>query len=107
MTTGRGASRDPSSYAAPFRRDIALNISRNEQRVLHVLAQGGFVRHLRDGVRIVAVDCFDRDGRRLVDCDLATFSRLRRRGLVASRDGGPYLLTEKGRRSVRAQPDNR
>jgi uncharacterized protein YjhX (UPF0386 family) len=84
-----------------------LNISRIEQRVLHVLAQGGHVRHLRDGIHIVAVDCFDRHGHRLADCDLPTFGSLRRKGLVASKGGGPYRLTEKGRRSVRAQPDNR
>jgi uncharacterized protein len=84
-----------------------LNISRNEQRVLHVLAQGGFIRHRRDDRRIVAVDCFDRDGRRLADCDLTTFDRLRRRRLITSRSGGPYVISEDGRRSVRPQPDNR
>jgi len=84
-----------------------LNISKIEQRVLHVLARGGRIRHLRDGARVVAVDCIDRDGNRLADCDLATFRRLRRRGFVRSRGGGPYELTELGRRSVRPQLDNR
>ena len=84
-----------------------MNISRTEQRVLHVLAQGGRIRHRRDGGRIVAVDCFDRDGNRLVDCDLATFARLRRRGLIASTGGAPYVASEAGRRAVRAQLDNR
>lgn len=84
-----------------------MNISRIEQRVLHVLAQGGRIRHLRTDRRIVAVDCFDRDGRRLADCDLAVFAGLRRKGLVASKGGAPYVLTDLGRRTVRPQPDNR
>jgi len=84
-----------------------LNISRKEQRVLHVLAQGGRIRHYRTDRRIVAVDCIDRDGNRLVDCDLATFDRLRRRGLIASTGGAPYVVSDAGRRAVRAQLDNR
>jgi uncharacterized protein YjhX (UPF0386 family) len=88
-------------------RDFSMNISRTEQRVLHVLALGGRIHHRRDGTRIVAVDCIDRDGNRLVDCDLATFARLKRRGFVRSRGGAPYELTEMGRRSVRAEFDQR
>ena len=84
-----------------------MNISRKEQRVLHVLAQGGRIRHHRTHRRIVAVDCIDRDGNRLVDCDLATFERLRRRKLIRSRAGAPYEVTELGRRSVRAEFDQR
>ncbi len=84
-----------------------MNISRIEQRVLHVLARGGRIRHHRDGRHIVAVDCIDRDGHRLVDCDLATFERLRRRKLIRSRAGAPYEVTELGRRSVRAEFDQR
>ena len=84
-----------------------MNISRIEQRVLHVLALGGRIRHLRDGRRIVAVDCIDRDGRRLADCDLATFERLRRRRLIRSSGGAPYVLSDLGRRSVRAEFDQR
>ena len=75
--------------------------------MLHVLAQGGRIRHYRKDRRIVAVDCIDRDGNRLVDCDLATFDRLRRRGLIASTGGAPYVVSDAGRRAVRAQPDNR
>ena len=84
-----------------------MNISRKEQRVLHVLAQGGRIRHYRKDRRIVAVDCIDRDGNRLVDCDLATFERLRRRRLIASQGGASYVVSEFGRRAVRSQPDNR
>ncbi len=84
-----------------------MNISKIEQRVMHVLAQGGRIRHLRDGGRVIAVDCIDRDGGRLVDCDVATFRRLKRRGFIHSVAGRPYVLTELGRRSVVSQADNR
>ena len=48
--------------------------------MLHALAQGGVVRHLRDEAgRIVAADCFTRDGHRLADCTLGLFRRLKRR----------------------------
>lgn len=84
-----------------------MNISKTEQRVLHVLAQGGRIRHVREGGRVTAVDCIDRDGRRLVDCDLAAFERLRRRGLIASHHGAAYRISPFGRLCVRAQADNR
>lgn len=85
-----------------------MNISRNEQRVLHVLAQGGFIRHERaDNGRILAVSCFTRDGHLLSDCTIEVFRRLRCRRLVESRASGPYRISQKGRLAVRSQPDNR
>ena len=84
-----------------------MNISRNEQRVLHALAQGGAIRYSRDGDRITAATCFTREGHALAEFDLALFARLRRRGLVASRAGQPYRISPAGLRAVRAQLDNR
>lgn len=84
-----------------------MNISKAEQRVLHVLAQGGFIRHDRgEGRKIQSVLCVTRDGHILSDCTMAVFARLRRRRLIAAR-GGPYRITLLGRRCVRAQLDNR
>lgn len=84
-----------------------MNISKTEQRVLHALAQGGEIRHRRDGRHIVDIECFTREGYRFVGLSLDLFARLRRRGLIASRGGGPYRISLKGLRSVRAQVDNR
>lgn len=84
-----------------------MNISRNEQRALHVLALGGCILHERgEGSKITAVMCVTRDGMILADCDLAVFNRLRRKRLIESRSGGPYRISKRGRVSVRAQLDN-
>jgi len=86
-----------------------VNISKYEQRVLHVLSQGGCIRHRRcdSSGRIIAADCFTRDGFRLTDCTIGLFRRLKRRGLIASQNGQPYRVTRLGLAAVRAQLDNR
>lgn len=85
-----------------------MNISKYEQRTLHALAQGGRIDHHKDAKGdIVAVECFNRDGWRLDDCSLDVFRRLRRRGFIMSRNGGPYRITREGLLAVRPQLDNR
>ncbi|TRW96658.1 hypothetical protein FNJ84_11290 [Paracoccus sp. M683] len=87
-----------------------MNISKREQRVLHVLAQGGCIRHLREddrSRRITGILCMTRDGALLADCDLDLFGQLRSRRLIGSLNGEPYRITRKGRLAVRAQADNR
>ena len=83
-----------------------MNISRTEQRVLHVLALGGRIDHSRSGKRIDEILCVTRDGFILADCTLDVFRRLRRKRLIASAGGGPYRISRLGRVSVRAQLDN-
>ncbi|WP_323033886.1 YjhX family toxin [Paracoccus sp. (in: a-proteobacteria)] len=85
-----------------------MNISRHEQRALHVLALGGRILHQReDGPKIISVTCVTREGMILSDFDMAIFSRLRRKRLIESRSGSPYRISKRGRLSVRAQLDNR
>jgi len=83
-----------------------MNISRTEQRVLHVLALGGRINHSRNGTKVDAILCVTRDGLILSDCTLPVFQRLRRKRLIASSGGGPYRISRLGRLSVRAQLDN-
>mgnify|MGYP001766253040 CR=1 FL=1 len=83
-----------------------MNISRHEQRVLHVLALGGRIDHSRSGTKVDEVLCVSRDGLILTDCTLSVFQRLRRKRLIASESGAPYRITRLGRLSVRAQHDN-
>lgn len=85
-----------------------MNISKAEQRTLHALARGGAILVEKDDRgKIIAVNCATREGWSLEDCTLGVFTRLRRRRLIASANGGPYRATLLGRRSVRAQLDNR
>ena len=85
-----------------------MNISRYEQRVLHVLAQGGRIQHGFDAAgRLATAQCFTREGHILTDCSFAVFRKLKRRGLIASHGGSPYRVTRKGLDAVRAQADQR
>lgn len=84
-----------------------MNISKYEQRVLHVLAQGGEIQFERDGTRILEVNCFSREGYRLDGLSLELFKRLKRRGFIKSQNSKPYRITRLGRQCVRPQLDNR
>jgi uncharacterized protein len=85
-----------------------MNISKAEQRTLHALAQGGAILLERDERgRYISAECLTREGWALTDCDLDTWKKLKRRGLIASRGGGPYRITRDGLVNLRAQLDNR
>ena len=85
-----------------------MDISRDQQRVLHALAQGGHLLPLKDGRgRIDSLELYNRDGWRLPQPSASIFRKLRRLRAIASSDGGPYRITKRGLELVRSQLDNR
>jgi len=81
-----------------------LNISKNEQRVLHALAQGGLIKVIKDGKNhILEADCITRDGWFLTACTIEVFKKLRKRRFIRSRGGAPYRITREGLLAVRAE----
>lgn len=85
-----------------------MDVSRNEQRILHLLAQGGRIEvEKNEKKKVEAVCCLTRDGWRYPDFDIHIFRKLRRRKAIASTGGGPYQVTRRGLELVRAELDNR
>jgi uncharacterized protein len=85
-----------------------MDISRDEQRVLHALAQGGSIYTLKNPKgRVIGVECFNRHGWLMAQCTLRIFQKLRRKRAIASQDGQPYRITRRGLELVRSEVDNR
>ena len=85
-----------------------MNISKPQQRTLHALAQGGkIVIKRNERGDLIGAECITRDGWALSDCDLLVFKSLKKKRLIASRDGKPYLITREGLLNLRSQLDNR
>jgi uncharacterized protein YjhX (UPF0386 family) len=85
-----------------------MDISKPEQRVLHLLAQGGRIDFEKDERgRIIDITTVTRDGWAWSGCSLALFAKLRRRRYIASHSSGSYRITRLGLKRVRSQPDNR
>ena len=84
-----------------------MDISRAEQRILHLLAQGGRIEIEKDETRkIVTVACVTREGWRAGGLDIELFRKLKRRRCIASSGGKPYRITQRGLELVRSQQDN-
>ncbi|UYO00380.1 MAG: YjhX family toxin [Devosia sp.] len=85
-----------------------MDISRNEQRVLHALAQGGRIAAIKDERgKIAAFEFFSRDGWLINGLTPLIFSKLKAKKAIKSQGGGPYRITKRGLELVRSQVDNR
>jgi uncharacterized protein YjhX (UPF0386 family) len=85
-----------------------MDITRAEQRILHLLAQGGWIEFRRqEGAKISDVRCFTRDGWVYPGLDLVVFRKLKRLRAIASAGGRPYRISSRGLDLVRSQLDNR
>jgi uncharacterized protein YjhX (UPF0386 family) len=87
---------------------FSMNISKNEQRILHALAQGGRIILEKDESRkIIAAYCVTREGWYIADFDVKLFKRLKHRRFISSKNSGSYRITRHGLKCVRAQLNNR
>jgi uncharacterized protein len=84
-----------------------MDITRAEQRILHLLAQGGWIEHQHSTAKVSDVRCFTRDGWLYPGLDLILFRKLKSLGAISSSNGKPYRITSRGLRLVRSQLDNR
>lgn len=85
-----------------------MDISRDEQRVLHALAQGGRIAVIKDQRgKVAAFEFFNRDGWLMSGLTPLIFNKLRTKKAIRSQGGGPYRITRRGLELVRSQVDNR
>ncbi|MBO6929869.1 MAG: YjhX family toxin [Roseibium sp.] len=85
-----------------------MDISKAEQRVLHLLAQGGYILVEKDETgRIINQETVTRDGWYWAGCSQQLFQKLKYKRLISSKNSGPYRITQLGLRRVRSQLDNR
>ena len=85
-----------------------MDISRAEQRILHLLAQGGRIELTRDdNHKIQKLQLFTREGWVFSGLDMVTFRKLKQKKEIRSTGGRPYRITERGLVLVRADPNNR
>ena len=84
-----------------------MDISRAEQRILHLLAQGGHIEVIRRQKKLAELHCYSRDGWRYPGLDEHLFRKLKRKRAIASKGGDPYRITRRGLELVRSELDNR
>ena len=85
-----------------------MDISRDEQRVLHALAQGGYITAIKDERgKIVDFEFINREGWLMSGLTPALFAKLKAKKAIKSQGGRPYRITKRGRELVRSQLDNR
>lgn len=85
-----------------------MDISRDEQRVLHALAQGGRIALIRNEAgKTIGLETFNRDGWLTNSCTMLVFKKLKAKKAIKSSNGQPYRITRRGLELVRSETDNR
>lgn len=85
-----------------------MDISKEEQHILHHLAQGGVLRVTKnEHKKVTKVECLTREGWRLEAINIPLFQKMKRRKCIASSGGQPYRITRRGLELVRSQLNNR
>jgi len=85
-----------------------MDISRDEQRVLHALAQGGRIAAIKDERgRILDFEFYNRDGWLMSGLTQRIFHKLKAKKAIRSQGGQPYRITKRGLELVRSEFDNR
>ncbi|KFL32469.1 hypothetical protein JP75_02645 [Devosia riboflavina] len=85
-----------------------MDISRDEQRVLHALAQGGYITAIKDERgKITEFEFINREGWQIGGFTPLLFSKLKAKRAIKSQGGKPYRITKRGLELVRSQVDNR
>lgn len=85
-----------------------MDISRDEQRVLHALAQGGRIAAIKNGRgKIIDFEFFNRDGWLMNGLTPLILNKLKARKAIKSQAGQPYRITRRGLKLVRSQVDHR
>lgn len=85
-----------------------MDISRDEQRVLHALAQGGCIALLKNEAgKVTGLEFFNREGWLMSNCSLLLFRKLKAKKAIKSSGGKPYRITRRGLELVRSEFDNR
>ena len=85
-----------------------MDISKDEQRVLHALAQGGRIALIKnDAGKVTGLEFFNREGWLMSNCTLLLFRKLKAKKAIKSSGGQPYRITRRGLELVRSEYDNR
>ncbi|MGV8830710.1 MAG: YjhX family toxin [Devosia sp.] len=85
-----------------------MDISRDEQRVLHALAQGGRIVLIRNQAgKTIGIESFNREGWLMNNCTMPVFRKLKAKKAIKSSNGQPYRITRRGLELVRSEYDNR